>query len=81
MAFSIANIILKRRFLRYVIVFDIVSSQLATPRRNGKSHMKFTPEAGRYDTCVMFRNNTSNHWRNIKNTRNSRTNRPAESVT
>lgn len=46
-AFSILNIILKRCFLRYDIVFDIESAQLATSRRDGKCHMKFTPEAGR----------------------------------
>lgn len=80
-AFSISKIILKRCFLRYGIVFDIVSAQLATSRRNGKSHMKFTPEAGRYDTCVMFSNNTSHPRKNVKNTRNRHTNRPAESVT
>lgn len=63
----------------YLIVIE--STQLATPRRNGKSHMKFTPEAGRYDTYVMFRINTSDHWENIKNTRNMFTKRPAGSVT
>lgn len=48
MAFWLSSNIFKRCFLRYVSVFDIESTQLATPRRNGKSHMKFTPEAGRY---------------------------------